>query len=531
MRIPPPRPPMALVVEPPPASLYEMETLWSEPTSMSLDENEMEDVPHHGRPSGNAEGKRRSGDLVREFQQAVEGLLHSHAEEMRAVIVAAVSAERTLWASDGMGVPRIRQTVSQDGGPVMKMQDIHGDQEVTHAKPHHWKTARKSMSVSEDSDEDEDEKLMKNALRPRRLSLSASTLNSDTSMLHDTTTGHSRNSRAEKDASASRPMKRVSPVRLPSEMLPGQLPDEEAEARHVDSNGLDTDSQSAPEVRGSFRVSDHEDEHHSGVMRGYAATKCIDPDAMRRPGTRRSTYGITSTSQLRARALVKNVKFEYGVCMMVLLNAVVLGLQTDLVANGRVATTPVPLLALEAIMCGIFTVELLLRIFAYRSRIFTMSGWQWNIFDSIIVGVQVSEQIITFATRDDRALMNFSVARVIRSLRLIRLLRVARVLRGIGELRILVLSIMSAMQSLAWTVVLLTLMIYTLAIYLTQMVIDCQATLEPDSKWTEVLNQYYGSVPSAMLSLFMSLTGGLDWVVVCQPLMETISPVMGLLFF
>jgi len=184
----------------------------------------------------------------------------------------------------------------------------------------------------------------------------------------------------------------------------------------------------------------------------------------------------------------------------------------------------------ESCLCIVFVLELLLRLAVFRLRFFVRTGWQWNLFDCVVVGVQVIEQIMAINfSGSSQFVNNFSSARVMRILRLIRVLRVARVLQGIAELRILVVSILSSMRALVWTMVLLTLMIYTLGIYPTQLVAD-HIIMDPENDANEVLDKYFGSMSSTMFVMFMSVTGGADWGEFCDPLIREVSVWVAMVF-
>merc|ERR1719346_110501 len=109
--------------------------------------------------------------------------------------------------------------------------------------------------------------------------------------------------------------------------------------------------------------------------------------------------------------------------------------------------------------------ELTLRIYVHRWKFFLDFGkdgtlW-WNYFDLFVVLAQLVEEVITLlASTSGVEMQNFRLLRVLRILRLVRILRVVRVLHLISELRTIVSSIMGSFKSLAWTCVLLLLMIY-----------------------------------------------------------------------
>ncbi|CAK9019604.1 unnamed protein product [Durusdinium trenchii] len=123
-----------------------------------------------------------------------------------------------------------------------------------------------------------------------------------------------------------------------------------------------------------------------------------------------------------------------------------------------------------------------------------------------------------------------SQLRFFRSVRLARALRgvrMVRLLRYVGALRTLVLSIASSMASLLWTLVLLVLICYTFGIMFTQMVSDyCRYELgfSTMQSCTPVVGVYWSSLEESMLTLFMTISGGINWG-------ETFRPLIGVGWF
>lgn len=154
----------------------------------------------------------------------------------------------------------------------------------------------------------------------------------------------------------------------------------------------------------------------------------------------------------------------------------------------------------------------------------------FNIFDFAMVTAQVIEEVLMAACSARESLrMNITFVRCLRVLRSIRILRGARVLRLVHNLRILVISIQHAASSLAWTVVLLALVIFVCSVWFTQIVTDHEMHNEDTTHSTD-LRFYFGSLGSTWMSLYQSVTGGLDWRDAAQPLMSDISPVLGIVF-
>jgi len=93
----------------------------------------------------------------------------------------------------------------------------------------------------------------------------------------------------------------------------------------------------------------------------------------------------------------------------------------------------------------------------------------------------------------------------------------------VGALRTLVLSIASSMASLLWTLVLLVIIFYTFGIMFTQLVSDyCRyevgsATM---SGCVDKVGVYWSSLPESMLTLFMTISGGINWGETFRPLID-----------
>ncbi|CAE7263258.1 scn4aa [Symbiodinium sp. CCMP2456] len=225
--------------------------------------------------------------------------------------------------------------------------------------------------------------------------------------------------------------------------------------------------------------------------------------------------------------------FDYVMGLAILANAVLMGVQADIaVQNARTGAKEPPVIRAVAVALGaVFTAELVIRILAYRVDFFTKPGWRWNVFDFLLVFLQLSEEVVTVLVYEnsDAVSVNLSFMRILRVLRLVRIVRLVRVLRLIRELRTLVQSIASTMTSLLWTVVLLLLLIFVVGICFTQVVAD--VGLEAPQLIQEGTDtfEYYGSLLRSVMSLYQSITSGISWRDASQPL-ERHQPIMGLVF-
>jgi len=160
-----------------------------------------------------------------------------------------------------------------------------------------------------------------------------------------------------------------------------------------------------------------------------------------------------------------------------------------------------------------------------------MCGWRWNLFDFIVVALQVLEEVIAcFSQQFDDLNANFSIMRVLRVLRLVRIVRLVRVMRLIRDLHTIVCSIAGSFKSFVWTVIFIGFVIYINGVFLCQMAAD-QAQDKSDAHVAVVeLYTFFGSLPRAFLTLFQAITGGISWNEPVMALINHVSPLLGLVF-
>mmetsp|Transcript_76725 Transcript_76725/g.193713 ORF Transcript_76725/g.193713 Transcript_76725/m.193713 type:complete len:866 (+) Transcript_76725:65-2662(+) len=238
--------------------------------------------------------------------------------------------------------------------------------------------------------------------------------------------------------------------------------------------------------------------------------------------------------------LVQSIYFDAFVGFLVLANAVFIGVQTDRIATHRSQDIPAAFQILEHSFVALFSLELGLRLAVHGRRFFRMQGWEWNLFDLIVLMMQFVETVLAdvYGRAEGSALpTNFSFIRLLRVLRLVRVIRVIRVLRLISELRTIVTSIMSSLKFLVWTIVLLCFIIYLVAIYFTQLVADCidgaeEGFLSGSDQDDERgrLQHYFSGLARTVLTLFQCITGGVDWGEVLEPLAGQVSPWTAVVF-
>jgi len=205
--------------------------------------------------------------------------------------------------------------------------------------------------------------------------------------------------------------------------------------------------------------------------------------------------------------IVTHDYFDYVMGLILMLNAILVGIQVDVAS--QLPSDPIWSRAIDLIFCLIFVLELVLRVSAFGQTFLNMEGWQWNLFDLLIVGFSVADEATKLILSDGEVQEVFDSFGVLRLLRLGRIVRLVRMVRLMPALKSMVYLILASLKSFLWTVVLLLILMYCVAVYFTELAFDLQHK-HPDKDFSSV-RQSWGSIGSSILSLFQAITGGDDW--------------------
>jgi voltage-gated sodium channel len=120
-----------------------------------------------------------------------------------------------------------------------------------------------------------------------------------------------------------------------------------------------------------------------------------------------------------ARRIAENPRFQHFILVVIIVGAIVIGVETSATLTARYSAV---IFALEMLIQTIFVVEIAIRILAYWPRPAGFFANGWNVFDFSVVAASLLPQAGAFAM----------VAR------LARLLRVTRVVSAFPELRLII---------------------------------------------------------------------------------------------
>jgi len=186
----------------------------------------------------------------------------------------------------------------------------------------------------------------------------------------------------------------------------------------------------------------------------------------------------------RLKGLVESRGFNITITTVIVINAIVLGLET----SPRVMASAGPLLlAIDALALWVFTIEISLKLWVHRGRFFREG---WNIFDFTIVAIAWLPATGPLAV-----------------LRALRIMRVLRLLSVVPQMRSVIGALFHALPGMGSIVAVLALIFYIASVMATKLF----GAAFPD---------WFGSIGASMYSLFQVMTLESWSVGIVRPVME-----------
>jgi voltage-gated sodium channel len=172
----------------------------------------------------------------------------------------------------------------------------------------------------------------------------------------------------------------------------------------------------------------------------------------------------------RLTSLVTSPRTERVILALIVLNAVILGLETSPWVMARAGGL---LVALDTLLLAVFVVEIVARVIVHRAAFFRDP---WSLFDLAVVAVALVPSAGAFSV-----------------LRALRILRVLRLITVVPSLRAVVSALVGALPGMGSIMMLLVLIFYVFAVMATKLF----GGTHPDT---------FGSIGISMLSLFQVMT-------------------------
>jgi len=151
-----------------------------------------------------------------------------------------------------------------------------------------------------------------------------------------------------------------------------------------------------------------------------------------------------------------------------------------------------------------FIVELALRMTYYGRAFVTSEDNKWNFFDAFLVAFSIFELSSDSSDVDAGSAM--------KTVKMVRVVRIFRVFRFFRELSLMALMIAESLRSLLWAWCLISIIMFTFSICITQATADY---LKSDRSETEdeveLARRYFGGLMETTYSLTQAIIGGKSW--------------------
>ncbi len=168
--------------------------------------------------------------------------------------------------------------------------------------------------------------------------------------------------------------------------------------------------------------------------------------------------------------LVEHSYFQNFIIILIIINGITMGLETS---KSIMESYSVYLLFFDKLVIGIFTIEIILRIYAHRMEFFKNG---WSLFDFAIVAISLVP-----------ASAGLEILRILRVFRLLRLITV------VPQMRKIVLALVSVIPGMASIAALLILLFYISAIMATNL-------------YSESFPHWFGTLGESFYTLFQIMT-------------------------
>eukprot|EP00931_Biecheleriopsis_adriatica_P009197 TRINITY_DN11027_c0_g1_i7.p1 TRINITY_DN11027_c0_g1~~TRINITY_DN11027_c0_g1_i7.p1 ORF type:complete len:536 (-),score=88.60 TRINITY_DN11027_c0_g1_i7:91-1698(-) len=290
---------------------------------------------------------------------------------------------------------------------------------------------------------------------------------------------------------------------------------------------VDEDSDESPPVSPSIRPT-----LTRSNTAGFEAASRLSHLAWEHSKDGRKSLSESSYMQQRTSALkecVKSTWFDQISAVVLIMNALFIGLQVQYEFENE---TPTVVIIIDYIFCVLFLAELIARLWALGCHTYWVGADDraWNHFDFVVVTLTTVDAVVSIAVQGQSVLGNISALRTVRLIRVTRVLRIIRVMKVFKDLRLLIAAIASTVKTAFYAFVLIFCAMWMFSIALTQLVAGhvketrlAGGVQDPD------LLFYFGSLWKSMLTLFMTISGGIDWKDALEPLLEVDA--LGVVFY
>jgi len=210
------------------------------------------------------------------------------------------------------------------------------------------------------------------------------------------------------------------------------------------------------------------------------------------------------------KRVLQSGPFETVISIIILLNVILIGVSSDFDVQCSVMDMSCDsevrgsLLLTNTAFAVIFALEVSFRILFFGWEFWFGVGWEWNLVDAVVVALSIIEEVANTGS-------DVLYVRVLRLFRFVRTLRVVRTFPIFHTLRTLSNAIKDSVVCFCWAMVLLCFVIFMFAAGFVPVLVDFADSGTASENHLDFLRTFFPSLSRTLLTLFMSVTGGLSW--------------------
>jgi len=217
--------------------------------------------------------------------------------------------------------------------------------------------------------------------------------------------------------------------------------------------------------------------------------------------------------------------------VMIVLNTVIVGFETQFATDeafnveSAVSYNKDLMDAFELCFLAWMIFELLVNLYAQKSAFLLRKHLAWNVFDAVLIVFAIIMQIESIPS-------SWGFMRIVRLVRFGKILRLLRIIRYLSGIRTMIISLVASTTPLLSAFGVMTIFMYVVSLLLMQgLVHNVQEVTDPfevgrtafsfwgpvDEATRQQTIRLYGSIGRTMMTLFMTISGGMDWGDAAEP--------------
>lgn len=180
----------------------------------------------------------------------------------------------------------------------------------------------------------------------------------------------------------------------------------------------------------------------------------------------------------------------------------------------------------DFLFCLVFTLELAVRMAAYKKVFILGREKWWNLFDTVVVASSIVE-VVADLLPGNGANLGISVFRTVRVIRIVRIIRVASSMTLVRNFKTMFYAVLDSGSSVFSAFTLLFVIMFIFGVLFMDIVRRSLHLASAEEQ--QSLRDRYGSTSRALWTLIAAVTGGVDWTEIVHPLID-LAPSSAVLF-